>query len=155
MAFVLACMVQIPTEEDYGEDEIIRMTSQGAILHKMLGIWQTEDQGQSRDIGDDIVMLKHMGKNWQKKASMSADIRYEKSEKQFLSFIQTFMIRLTYVIALFTIAMASVDPNNFIQKQGLMHTFSQDGTISPSVSMSPDINTFSIFNCDNLPILVI
>ncbi len=149
-------MVKQPTEEDCGADEIGRIknesnsneaieayqhTSENILLHDIMSIWQKQDQGQKRDIDGDNVMLEHMGKHWQQKSSRSKDMRYEKSEKQFLSYIQTFSIRLLYIIALFTIAMTSVDPNNFIQRQRIVETFSQDGVISPDVSISTDINT--------------
>lgn len=149
-------MIQTPTEEDCCVDEIVsllnerkcnesigvyQLTSDEKTYHDVLRIWQNQYHGDRRDVHDVDTMLNHIGKTWQQISSVDKDIRYENSKKHFLSFIHMFAIRLLYVIALFTIVMISVDSNNFIQRQGIVQTFTQDGANSPDVSISSYINT--------------
>ena len=151
---MLTCLTRTPTEDvDSTEDIGILMnnsniskpnethqdtTSVGSqqfpILDGTMGSWQNQTQEKKED-SDTNVILNNMNKNWQEKTSVRKVIRYEKSEKQFLSFIQMFTIRLFYLIALFIIVITSVDPNNFIQKQGIAQTFSENSATSPDVSI--------------------
>ncbi len=156
-------MVRIPKEEQDSGEEITRLmneskmkesidmyqdtsraSSQGPLLNTILTIWQNQGQSQKKDDSDANILLKQMGKRQLQKASMRKEIKYEKSKKQFVSFIQMFTIRLLYLITLFAIVMTSVDPNNFIQRQELVQTFSRNHATSPGVSMCSNKDYISI-----------